>query len=35
MNFFQFKANNPQFPKTAGDWAIKLLIKRSINNKRK
>ncbi|CAB5192422.1 unnamed protein product [Rhizophagus irregularis] len=30
----KFKANNPQFPKTAGDWAIKLMIKRAINNKR-
>ncbi|PKK78499.1 hypothetical protein RhiirC2_833151 [Rhizophagus irregularis] len=30
----KFKASNPQFPNTAGDWAVKLMIKRVINNKR-
>jgi hypothetical protein len=27
--------SNPKFPKTVGDWAVKLMIKYAINNKRK
>ncbi|CAB5316749.1 unnamed protein product [Rhizophagus irregularis] len=33
-NAYKFKASNPQFPNTAGDWTVKLMIKRIINNKR-
>ncbi|PKK73196.1 hypothetical protein RhiirC2_864589 [Rhizophagus irregularis] len=34
FNGYKFKTNNPKFPETAGDWAIKELFRRSINNKR-
>ncbi|CAB4421707.1 unnamed protein product [Rhizophagus irregularis] len=30
----KFKGNNSHFPKTTGDWAIKELFRRSMNNKR-
>ncbi|GET00706.1 hypothetical protein GLOIN_2v741902 [Rhizophagus clarus] len=30
----RFKMSNNLFPKSTGDWAIKELIRRSINNKR-
>ncbi|GES98989.1 hypothetical protein GLOIN_2v741902 [Rhizophagus clarus] len=28
----RFKANNRKFPKTTGDWCIKEMLRRSINN---
>ncbi|GBB92100.1 hypothetical protein RclHR1_19630004 [Rhizophagus clarus] len=30
----RFKANNRKFPKITGDWYIKEMLRRSINNKR-
>lgn len=35
IQVFQFKVKNPQFPITIGDWAIKLMLKRAVNNKSK